>query len=440
MTGSAPDPGLGAGVSFDRKKKIMFTQTSNIAVPADGQQELVLQLQREDLESCPLGTIGNLKYNKGGTAPARRAGVLLSEMRRSLAARGADFTAYFTGESSEARAQREELAEARANSRRIGNLLGSLTARAFPQPIDPKKLSGIAQALKELNLPPESGLYSLKGARNCLDTYMAELNELDIDALCDGVLSNNSSCEAVLDRISLRPDDPLRIQASRVLGDIKEALNQRLIHDAMHAPLSKVVELLAADPVNALDLTKQLMEVSQDVDAHLYYFATLSTDEFKGLLGVLHSSQNLDVIRQALRQTENLWMEDHVLELLHSLESEFHRRAPDSLHDQQFNLRSALGAGNRLALPDALYRLSLAMEETHQTWGALPDGSVWPVQRLVEDSKNLLRDHQSNPVGPLNWYSLGDLDDGMRKNLDAAAVVLRRFGLKLEMDLESRVC
>lgn len=67
----------------------MFTQTSNIPVQLDGQQELVLQLQREDLGACPLGIVGNLQVNakQGGTAPARRAGVLLSEIRRSLAGR-----------------------------------------------------------------------------------------------------------------------------------------------------------------------------------------------------------------------------------------------------------------------------------------------------------------------------------------------------------------
>ncbi len=140
----------------------MFAQTSNSAVPVDGQQELVLQLQRDDLESCPLGTVGNLQFNaeQGGTAPAPRAGAPLSELSQPLADRRADLTVDVTGESSQARAQREALvqarAEVRANSLLIGNLLGSLTARVDEEGrfVDADDRSKFVQALMALN---ESG-------------------------------------------------------------------------------------------------------------------------------------------------------------------------------------------------------------------------------------------------------------------------------------------
>ena len=424
----------------------MFTQVSDIAVPINGQQELVLQLRREDLEPCSLGTVGNLQFNaeQGGTAPAPRVGGILSEMNQSLVDRRADMNADLACEASQARAQREALTEARAevraNSLLIGNLLGSLTAKVDKEGrfVDAHDRSRSARALTELNESgAEGGLYSLKGAKYCLHTYLEELTEYDLVALTGGVLSNENACEAVLDGVSTRPDDALRMQASRLLKEVAKAVSQQTARHAMHEPLLRIVDLLAADSVNKQELGAQLSMLSDDRNTQKLYFRTLSTDEFKGLLGTLHS-KNLNAVRQALWQTGDYRQANSLIGLVHSLELEFSRRASRSLRNEQVNLTLALGAGSVLAVTDVLCRLSRVVEDTYQTWGALPKSEVERVQRLVESSVDLLRDHQNNPVGPLNGHSLRKLDDGRRKSLGAAAAVLGGFGLELEPEL--RVC
>ncbi|WP_394060593.1 hypothetical protein [Alcaligenes sp. WGS1538] len=376
-----------------------------------------------------------------------------SEIRRALADKWTDLKtvlkSYFAGEPAEARAQREELAEARANSRRIGNLLGSLTARAFPQPIDPKKLSGIAQALKELNLPPESGLYSLKGARNCLDTYMAELNELDIDALCDGVLSNNSSCEAVLDRISLRPDDPLRIQASRVLGDIAEAVNQRVFRSTVHEPLLQIVDLLYARPVDGQKLCEQLKMITRDHIALERYFELLPADELKKmalrLLPGMPSqaltavfSRRLDTMDPADTQWNAINRVERIRIALSAVIDKRVKPCIDAVDVVMLTLAFP-GQGSQRSVCEGLRHLSVEVRDAFATYGALPDLVEWRVQICVNQSMDLFRDRQSNPVGPLNWHSLSKLDNRMQKNLLAAAEVLHSFGLELDPDPALRV-
>lgn len=89
-------------------------------------------------------------------------------------------------------------------------------------------------------------------------------------------------------------------------------------------------------------------------------------------------------------------------------------------------------------MPEALYRLSLAVKEIYQAWEVLPLPTIMFLRRMVEKSMDVLRDHQNNPVGPLNRHSLSKLDDGRRRHLSAAAVVLCHFGL--ELDPQLRVC
>ncbi|WP_454005750.1 hypothetical protein [Alcaligenes sp. Marseille-Q7550] len=72
----------------------------------------------------------------------------------------------------------------------------------------------------------EGGVYSLKEAKYCLDTYLDELREADLVALSQGVLSKEAACNHVLDEISIRSDDKLRMQLSGLLGDVAKAVNQ----------------------------------------------------------------------------------------------------------------------------------------------------------------------------------------------------------------------
>lgn len=168
---------------------------SNLLDWIDDQQ--VLPLQRKDLEPCALGTVGNLRFSaqEGVTNRTGLPGGLLAEVHRLQTDECVDVTSLAVADSSKEQAQCEVLLEVRANSRRIGNLLGSLTAKpnwAWPwrdTVIDDEVHVRTARAL----IPPMGNLYSLKGAKYCLDTYLHELNDFDLATLCDGLLSNDWS-------------------------------------------------------------------------------------------------------------------------------------------------------------------------------------------------------------------------------------------------------
>lgn len=424
----------------------MFTQTSNISVQLDGHQELVLQLQREDLGSCPLGTVGNLQVNveQGGTAPARRAGVRLSEIRRSLAGRGVNLNACFTRESPQARAQRDALAaaraEVRANSRLIGNLLGSLTAPAAGL----RNHDRIAQALIALNVPAEGGLYSLKGAEYCLATYLDELKKSDRDALSHGVLGNKEACTAVLDRISTRTDDALRLRAHLVLTNIAEVLDQCVLQYAVHEPLSHFVNLLDARPVNGRKLCEQLMMISFDNTVLECYFSSLPADEFKKMvLALLCGSP--DKVRAALFNRDvnmrdpayTKWNALAKLDKVRlALSNVLYERVKPVMDTVDFILALVFRTQwNQRDACGGLRYLSGEVSELLAVYGVLPRLASERVRERVNQSMDLLRDRQNNPVGPLNVHSLRKLDDGMRADLGGAAQVLRSFGLKLESEM-----
>ena len=415
----------------------MLTQTSNIAVPVDGRQELVLQLQRDDLESCPLGTVGNLKINagQGGPAPASRGGAPLSEMSQPLADRRAGFNAYFTCARPQTRAQREALAEARvevrANSLLIGNLLGSLTA-------PPADLQGhviISQALLEVMArSSDDSFYSLKGAEYCLITYLDELKESDLAALRHGLLSHEQARQCVLDKIAVPSDDALRMRASRMLGDIAEAVNQRMARHAVHEPLMQIVASLAASPVDGHKLHAQLMRLPDGLNIIRRYLKESSTDEFKLLLGSLRA-RNPDAARRALSQITGGGPSEAGLKLFAlrtAIDLEFSRRVPPVLLNRQRNLDWQLSGGNTFAVSKALYRLGLAVEDACQVYGMLSNDMDQSLRQQVWQSMTLFRDDQNNPTGPLNGHSLSKLDDGIRANLGGAASVLHSWGLVLK--------
>ncbi len=427
---------------------------SRSSAPIDGPQ--VPPLKRTDLEPGALGTKGNLQFTEqeGGTAPAPRAGVPSPETSPSFAERRADLEACVIGEGTEPRAQRETLvqarAEVRANSRLIGNVLGSLTAKVdgVGHFINPDDCSAIAQALNELNVPPsEVGLYSLKGAKYCLDTYMDELKELDVVALRYGALSNESSCEAVLDMISPRDDDAARIQASRVLGEIAEAVDRWVLRRTVHEPLSKVANLLDAHPVDAHKLFGQLVKVSNHHDTLMQYFDSLSLDELKSLRSVVladHSSRVLQAMSRitTLSQNEFLIIED-ALAVLRQAELAFEfacaERAIEIIgRDMLGDMNDAVGNGRLSDVCALLLQLSVRVSTALAIFERLPNYASVIVERFTTLAMDVLRDQQNNPVGPLNLHSLRQLDGRMRANLSAAAVVLCAFGLELEPEL--RVC
>ncbi len=403
-----------------------------------------------------MGIKGNLQFTEqeGGTVPAPRAGAPSPETSPSFTGRRAVLEACVTGESSEVRVHRESLvqarAEVRANSRLIGNLLGSLTARVDGAGhfVNPDHCSAIAQALKELNTPLSgAGFYLIKGAKYCLDTYLEELKEFDLVALTRGVLSRQEACKAVLDMISPREDDALRIQAACVLRDVAKAVDQRVVCRYVHEPLSKVVDLLDAHPVDPHKLCAQLIKVSDNEYMLDQYFKKLSADELKKLRSVL-LPENSSRARQALfrmtaqSQNEALAKRDALAvlgQVSWSFESAYSLRANEIIGEEMlFRLRRAVDNEHRFDVCTLLRQLSVRVSKVLAIFGELPYYTIMDVQDYTSQAMDVLRDQQNNPFGALNGHSLRKLDDGMRKNLGAAAVVLCNFGLEMEPEL--RVC
>ena len=76
------------------------------------------------------------RRRRGGTTRGTRAGAPLSYVRPSLTDKCVDATPVIIAEPSQQRVRSEVLLEVRANSARIGDLLGSLTATAYePDPL-----------------------------------------------------------------------------------------------------------------------------------------------------------------------------------------------------------------------------------------------------------------------------------------------------------------
>ena len=414
----------------------MNVRSHNASKRMEGQQrELVLQ--RKDLAPCPLGTVGNLQFNveQGGTAPARSVRVLLWEKRRTLA----DNAFFRTCTSSHARAQREDLIQVRMNSHLIGSLLGSLTAPTT----DLQGQARIAQALRGLNIPATGSLYSLKGAMYCLNTYLDELKEFDIVALSRAVLSHGKAREDVLNRISTHPYDALRARSDWALMDVEKAVTHQIFRRYVHEPLRHVVDLLNVRRVDGQKLCAQLIRISNNSATLEAYFRRLPADEFKKMLRALlpgspdHARRALDDIiahspDQARAKQQALASMDSVRS---ALSHEFHERVDSYMNMAETNLTMSLGMGHQDSVCDCLRQLSVRVNEAFATYGALPDLVDQRVRELIDQSMDQLRDHQANPVGPLNGNSLSRLDDGMRANLGAAFPVLRSFGLEVESEL-----
>lgn len=105
----------------------------------------------------------------------------------------------------------------------LGNVLGGLTA-SRDKPLVHARLVTELRALGECS---GGNVRSLSGAQNCLFIYLDELNDVDIKALREEMLGSQEAKIAILDQISLQPHHPSRKQASQVLDQIANALDQR---------------------------------------------------------------------------------------------------------------------------------------------------------------------------------------------------------------------
>lgn len=239
-----------ARLTFSLEDHFMTIHTlSQTVIQGLQQQDLAagqtgsLEVNNLDLALGSLGTLGNQRFNltQGGTAPASRPGVL-SRIGSLLS----DLRFRFLPSDESARAQRANRMETLQNSRHIGNLLGSLTARA----VDAKAQLTIAQKLtllSELCLPKQGGdggWASLKG-RKSLSVYMSTMTYPDLFALRDGILGHPQARREVLKQIG----PGLRAQATDVLNQVEQALNQQLAQrvsqDIVAKPLGEIAAQLS---------------------------------------------------------------------------------------------------------------------------------------------------------------------------------------------------
>lgn len=207
-------------------------------------------LHLQDLAPGPLGTTGNLRFTpqQGGTEPARCTGMFprSSQLER--------LRLHFSVASTEVRAQRAHYIEVSENSRRIGNLLGSLTARAD----DAAAVSRIAKGLAQISALSQGDLSNLEGGTEALSIYMGALTHPDLLALGDGIFSRPRACDAMLEQIS---PDQLRSKAADVLSQVAVALYQRLAEKIVSEPLRGIVDALADMPANGERLVEQLIRL-----------------------------------------------------------------------------------------------------------------------------------------------------------------------------------
>lgn len=246
-------------------------------------------LGRKDVGSCVLGTVGNLRFSakQGGSARATRTGVMLSEIRRSVANLFTGLTRYVMRAPQSVRARSDALDQARANSRLIGNLLGSLTSPA-------DSVMGwvrITQKLEQLAERSKGDLANLKGWHYCLETYVAELSNADLKAMRNGVLGNAFAREFLLCEDSGKHPG----LATEMLNQIAQVLERRLAQ-TLQEPLEGIAEQLSAKSIDGEKLKGYLSSLysSPAIAALDRYLPSLSEDKLTKLRTLMDKRKQLE--------------------------------------------------------------------------------------------------------------------------------------------------
>lgn len=226
-------------------------------------QERALVVERKDLGACPLGTIGNLHFRaeQGGTPRASRIGVMLTDAWHTLLKLSHDLMYCFTFERPEGQEEHAEFMAARRSSRRIGNLLGCLTAPANDVHADFRT----AQALAQLAQISRGDLADLQGGRESLGCYLNELSDADLIALRNGVLGCPAARAAVLEEVA-RTSYWAQNRAPEVLDQIARSLSRQFAKKVVQEPFTRIGELLSASPVDGAKLQETLIRLARGLD------------------------------------------------------------------------------------------------------------------------------------------------------------------------------
>ncbi len=238
------------------------------------QNQLVALNQALDIAPGALGTVGNLRFSfqDGGTPRANRPRgcswirSLLTELK------------FFCCESEARRAVHADEMEVFKNSRRIGDLLGSLTAHWA----DEAGQRDVVKQLKKLSKRSQGNLANLEGGAYSLSAYMDELTARDIRALREGPLGFRETREAILDQIS---PGRLHAQAYLVLTQVERALEQREARDARNA-MEQVFRRIAGTALEKMDwqtLRTDLEFVYKDKGRLQAYLSSLPKDHAMAL-------------------------------------------------------------------------------------------------------------------------------------------------------------
>ena len=390
-------------------------------------------LQRQDLAPGPLGEVGNLRFSplEGGTPGSGLHG-------RSSA--GWPSVGY-SFRPQPVQEPRDFLTQARENSNRVGNVLGLLTAKVAH---DSMALGSLAPELAQLvrlarcQLKSLSGggdsanLSSIPGGGESLTCYMNEMTPEDVYALHNGVLSKPHICRALLSPMP----SYLLPQATKILEQITEALNQRRVRDGVTMPLQQIQILMRCWPMNGPALASQLNRLADvlgmpDADQqaseppllHMLdsYLRYLPEYRLRESMFLFHADR-YQPARDALQQLGEDSRGQRALAMLdcihHSLPSVIHARVQPLLRDIEVALEQARLAGDQLAASQTLCELYSLVKEGLRTYGWLPETVNIDVRRLVEGNLDLLfPDAVYNPFDPLNAAYLGRLDETVAANL-----------------------
>lgn len=358
-------------------------------------------VQRQDLAPGPLGTVGNLRFSplEGGTPG--------SGLHGRASARW--FPSSMPGRAQE---RGDFLGQAYQNSSLIGNVLGLLTAKVGH---DFRPMVALARDLAQLGYLAQGNLDSLPGGGESLTCYMNEMTPEDVYALHNGVLSKPHLCRVVL---TLTTPDHCP-QATKVLEQIAEALNQRRARDVVTMPLQQIQTLMRCWPMNGPALATQLNRLAEDLgmpDADLQasepplvpmldtYLRSLPEYRLRELMFLFHADR-YQPARDALRQLGEDSGRQRALAMLdcihHSLPSVIHARVQPLLRDIEVAVEQARLAGDKPAAAHALCQLDRIVEEGLCAYGQLPETVTIDVRRLVQGNLDLFPDAVYNPLEPL---------------------------------------
>ncbi|MGE8547212.1 MAG: hypothetical protein ACN6OC_07200 [Alcaligenes sp.] len=392
-------------------------------------QTNVQDLQPQGFAPGPLGTVGNLRFKpvQGGTAPIRRS--LPPKVRDALA----ELKFRFSRASPEVRAQYGYMTQRHDNSRRIGNMLGLLTARTN----DAKARGKIIEELGQLANLTQGNLANLPGAMESLSFYLSELKREDLDALRDGVLGNRTAKAIVIDRISR----DLNAQALEVLKQISYAVDQCVAQEVLHGPLVSLCDMMKAPSERGQELAMSLLSLFAEKSMLKIYLQSVSETNLAGM-SILFGQDYVDSARRAMHDIVTEREEQQAYAMLiyirKAVAREIYTRLRQPLESFGNALRQARKTRNQLAASQVLNELGLFVSTVRRTYKLLPIGSAQQVSRLVESSLFLFRDMQNNAHGALNAASLGRLDDATVENLRNAAWYLSQFGLELDEPADPR--